>query len=163
MTSATVRGSNKLKGLVMTRRIRLGFTVGIAIVLAGLFPATAQATTTTVSGAASLGTTLYSTVRSNTYTFNTVYISNLVFDHTAGGCNALYLRNHATNREIAGTGCITSSGNYYFKMFGTGSTDIPKGSFTLDMYISGSCGGPPGCGTMHWSAGLHYNNKATGV
>jgi hypothetical protein len=141
----------------MTRRIRLGLTVCIAIVLGGLFPAAAQASSTTVSGAADVGTSIYSTVRYNSYVYNAVYISNFQMDHGAGGCVALYLRDRATNREIAGTGCIPGTGNVYFKMFGTGSYYIPRGSFTLDLQITGSCGGPPGCGTMHWSGVLHYN------
>lgn len=130
----------------MTRRIRLGFTVCIAIVLTGLFPAAAQATTTTVGGAASVGTTLYRTVRSNSFSSNTVYISNFRMPSgSAGGCEALYLRDRATNREIAGTGCIRSTGTVFFKMFGTGSDSIPKGSFTVDIQITGACGArPPG-------------------
>jgi len=125
-----------------------------------LFPAAAQATTTTVGGAASVGTSLYPTVRNNSFSFNTVYISNFRLPFGAGGCAALYLRDRASNREIAGTGCIPGTGSVFFTMFGTGSDSIPKGSFTLDLLITGSCG-VPGCGILHWSAVLHYNIQNT--
>ncbi|GGN10164.1 hypothetical protein GCM10009721_42700 [Terrabacter tumescens] len=140
----------------MKNRLRV-VTVAIGSALAvALSPVAAQATTTTVNGAAGIGTTLYSTVRYNTYAYNRVSISNFNQDFSGGGCTYLYLRDHAANREIAGTGCIRSTGTIYFKMLSSGSTSIPKGSFTLDVQITGACGGS-GCGTMHWSSTLTYN------
>ncbi|GGN10151.1 hypothetical protein GCM10009721_42690 [Terrabacter tumescens] len=133
--------------------------VSIAVVSAaaiGLSPMAAQATTTTISGNAGLGTTLYSTVRSNTYAYNKVSISNFSQAGGYGGCTELFLRDRTLNREIAGTGCIDGrTGTIYFKMLANGSTAIPKGSFSLDMYMSGACGGT--CSTVSWKATLTYN------